>query len=187
MVYSVQCVGTRDRSLDAPPAMVVELGPAANLRFVVTGGLLLALAFIGNGVYVLVAGFQPLGPGLRRLASARPMGLLTRLWAGLVPLSIGLSILALLMSFAAHRHAPPLSLGEWLKTRSDSFLNIILLGGGGVWFLIRPDTMVKWVNESRQTAPKEGEERGVRVLSALLLGMAIFLLVMILAAPSNVP
>lgn len=91
--------------------MVIELGPPARLRYVVTGGLLLAVAFIPNGVYVLVTGFQPRGGG-RRLPSARPMGLLARLWAGLIPSCFGGSILAVLIVMAARRHVPPLTVVE---------------------------------------------------------------------------
>jgi len=170
--------------------MVVELDTAARLRYVVTSGLLLALAFIANGIYVFVTGFQP--PGLsRRLPSARRMGPLTRLWGGLIPSFIGSYILTLLIVMAARRHVPPLTVVEWLKTRSDSFPGIFCLGGAGIWFLIRPGTVIKWVHQSRQTAASESEQRGelltVRLLSAMLLGMAVLMLATILWTPANVP
>ena len=170
--------------------MIVELSPQERLRYVVLFGLLLAVAFIANGVYVFATGFQPPGFG-RRLPSARPMGLFARLWAGLIPSCIGASIFSFLIIMAAKRHTPPLTVVEWIKMRLDSFPGIICLGGMGIWSLIHPEMIVKWVHESRQTVPDEKEQPGelliIRMLSAVLLIMAFFFLAITLWAPPNVP
>ena len=61
--------------------MVIEGGSNTRLRYEVFGILLAAAGFFAEGIYILATGF--LSPaGDRRPASARPMRLLARLWAG---------------------------------------------------------------------------------------------------------
>ena len=169
--------------------MVAEFSQVAKLRYVVFCALATALAFMAQGVYVLVTGFNSPSFGRRR-PSARPMGLLGRLWSGLIPLCPGLVILALLISGAAHRHVPPLTIPQWLRMHSGFLAGVFFLGGPAVWYLTHPERMVKGLEDSNQIAfndrEREQASRMVKLICGVLLGMAVIMLAMILAAPPGV-
>jgi hypothetical protein len=167
------------------------IGADPNTRFRDVFCILLAAAgFLVQGIYILATGF--LSPaGDRRPVSARPMRLLARLWAGSIPLCAGMLAGLLLVAAAAHRQAPTLPATGWLRAHAGSLVGPLVGAGFAIWFIIAPAKMVKWIEDSQQVSFNRKERRWafriLRFVSVWVLGMAVFMLAMVLAAPPHVP
>jgi hypothetical protein len=153
-------------------------------------GLLGVSASFFYGIYVLATGFN-FANFHPRHPSAKPMSFPMRLWAGILSLFPGILILDWLAEGAALRHVPPLTLSQWIRTNSGLLANVFVISGIAIWILIRPATMIRWVEESKQIEFNEREKQQAtrmgRGILAVIIALTVYLLGMALATPPTVP
>jgi hypothetical protein len=66
---------------------------------------------------------------------------------------------------------------NWLRTQMDSLLWVFFSGGAGLWLLIQPATMMRWVQESRPAVllDKTVGVLIIRVVAGLMLLVALLI------------
>ncbi len=150
---------------------------------VVAWGLVCALFFIAQAVYIMKTGF--LGPFLvRQPPTARLKRLSERVAYSLLYFVPGAGILALFVAAFIHRGGTLVTLREWLKTHVEPLVVIIVLAGSGIQLLVRPSTLVNW---GQERYPELSEHNRaalliVRLVAAVFLVFAFLILASLLHA-----
>ena len=152
-----------------------------NFGIVVSGALVVALFLIVQGLYGLRTGvFLPFL--LQPPASLRRRRTSQRIEYALGHILPGAAIVVLLIGTALRHHVTLRSVEGWFAMHTGPLIVICAASGFGLWFLVRPDTMVRWVQEANPETPLDSRAAMVivRVVAAILLGFAILILASIL-------
>jgi len=165
--------------------LVIEPGLAPKLMWVITYILFFALAIIARGVYVFTSGIlvPPLPRGSRSGRMLRPA---QRIGLGGLHVGIGLAMVAVLVQSAVRRQVPHLTVREWIAAHLGFLTQICFASCVAIWGIVRPSDFVKWVQDTHPQTSLEGKfvVPSVRVLAAVMLGMALFMLASILWSPA---
>jgi tetrahydromethanopterin S-methyltransferase subunit D len=72
----------------------------------------------------------------------------------------------------------------WVRMQMESLVVVGLAAGSGLWLLIRPSTMMQWVQESHPEAPLDSAVGSwiIRSVGMLLLVFAILIFASVLRA-----
>jgi len=117
-----------------------------NFGIVVTGALVVAFFLIVQGLYGLKTGvFLPFF--LQSSSSVGRRKISQRIEYAVGYILPGAAILALLIKTAFRRHVTLRSAEDWFEMHTGPLIMICAMGGFGIWFLVRPGTMVRWVQK----------------------------------------
>ncbi len=160
--------------------MVANLEAAIIDKFgvIVTWALVLALIMIAQAVYIMKTGFVALF-FVRQPPIARLKRLRQRVGAAGVYFVSGAGILAVLIAAFIHCGGGFATLREWFKTHVEPLLIFILVAGSGIWFLVRPSTLVNW---ARQAHPQIPPDNRAALLIARLGGVMMLVFAFLILA-----
>ena len=91
-------------------------------------------------------------------------------------------ILVLLFEAALRRHVGLRRVEEWFAMHTGPLVVIFATGGFGLWLLMRPTIMVRWVQQANPETPFDSRVAVVivRVVAAVMLAFATLILASIL-------
>src|SRR2546426_4227041 len=122
--------------------------------FVISGVLIVAGCLMIQGVYCLKTGLI-LPFFLRPSPEALRMKLSQRVPHAAIYLVPAVLTFIAIPRMVMRHHVPLARVEEWSEAYKGPLLVVCFLIGSGVWLLLRPSTMVRWVQEAHPEAPPE--------------------------------
>ena len=149
------------------------------------GALIVALACIAQGVYVLKTGIITFF--LFRPSSSVPRRAFPRVGCGAFYICCGLWILAVLLHAPLRGSLSIKSLAEWMRVQWDTLIIGVLFSGAGVMLLARPAIGVSWARAAYPEVSADDKRALliIRIVAAMMLGLAIIILASILRPVSS--
>jgi hypothetical protein len=144
---------------------------------VIVGELAIVCLLLIQGVYIVATGIVgfPLAPaqGAARLAR------LPRLGIAAVYLASGIAIFSLLVMTAIKRRITPPAIASWLMDHAAILLWLLLIGGGGVCGIFRPEILVSWAKTAH---PQLSTTSPAALWSARVVGVGLLVMSIVILA-----